>query len=181
MLSHVWATETLFGLLIIFINFQVVTTLNYNTVTQLTIITRQSFHSFRVFSLTESHTSNIAFNSHFTSSQADLLYFPGLRLAWMSMHSLRNCQPLIAWVALDVFKITPRQGPHINRCPSIVVGECLSRRCIAAITARTTQKTSYVIPSQLLHWRSDCCVATSNNIRNSIVPFVYSVVRCSRL
>jgi hypothetical protein len=46
------------------------------------------------------------------------------------------------------------------------------------VTARTIQKTSYVIPSQRLHWRSDCCLATSNNIRNSIVACVYSVVRC---
>jgi hypothetical protein len=57
------------------------------------------------------------------------------------------------------------------------VGECFPRRCIAMVTARTTQKTSYVIPSQRLHWRSDCCLATSNNIRNSIAACVYSVVR----
>jgi hypothetical protein len=84
----------------------------------------QSFHSvyssLLIFSLTESHTSNKAFNSHFTSSQADLLYssvllvsvrFSSLRLTWMSLHSLRNC-PRTAWVTPDVLKITPRHGPE---------------------------------------------------------------------
>jgi hypothetical protein len=67
----------------------------------LRIITRQYSHSlcssFRVFSLTESYTSNKAFNSHFTFSRADLLYSSvllvpirsaSLRLTWMSLHSL---------------------------------------------------------------------------------------------
>jgi hypothetical protein len=65
------------------------------------------------------------FSSHFTSSQADLLYSavlllsvrcPSLRLTWTPLNSLRNCQPLTAWVAPDVFKITPRhelQRKHI--------------------------------------------------------------------
>jgi hypothetical protein len=76
-----YATETPFGLLIGFINnLKVVTTINCYAVTQLTIITRQSFHSFRVFSHTESYTSDKAFNSHNKVSQTDLLYSPGLRL-----------------------------------------------------------------------------------------------------
>jgi hypothetical protein len=41
-----------------------------------------------------------------------------------------------------------------------------------------TQKTSYVIVTSLVTWRADCCLATSNNIRNSIVACVYSVARC---
>jgi hypothetical protein len=90
----------------------VVPTITYNTVThfpQLTSATRQSLHSirssFRVFSLTESYTSNIAFNSHNISLQADLLYSSvdlvpirsfSLRLTRTPLHSLRNYQPLTA-------------------------------------------------------------------------------------
>jgi hypothetical protein len=51
---------------------------------------------------------------------------------------------------------------------------CLPSCCIAMVTARTTPKTSYVIPSQRLHLSSDCCLATSNNIRNSIVAYVFT-------
>jgi hypothetical protein len=40
-----------------------------------------------------------------------------------------------------------------------------------------TQKTSYVIATSLAAWRDDCCLATSNNIRNFIVACVYSVAR----
>jgi hypothetical protein len=40
------------------------------------------------------------------------------------------------------------------------------------------QKTSYVIAILPAHWRVDCCLATSNDIRNSIVACVYSVARC---
>jgi hypothetical protein len=61
---------------------------------------------------------------------------------------------------------------------ALLLRVCLPSRCIAMVTARTTQKTSYVIPSQRLHWLSDCCLETSNNIRISIVTFVYLVVRC---
>jgi hypothetical protein len=59
-------------------------------------------------------------------------------------------------------------------CHGIV---CLPSRCIAMFTARTTQKSDCVISSHRLH-RSDCCLATSNNIRNFIVACVYLVVRC---
>jgi hypothetical protein len=41
-----------------------------------------------------------------------------------------------------------------------------------------TQKTSYVIVTSLAAWRADCCLATSNNFRNSIVACLYSVARC---
>jgi hypothetical protein len=41
-----------------------------------------------------------------------------------------------------------------------------------------TQKTSYVVVASLAAWRADCCLATRNNIRNSIVACVYSVVGC---
>jgi hypothetical protein len=61
---------------------------------------------------------------------------------------------------------------------ALLLRVCLPSRCIAMVTARTTQKTSYVITSQRLHWRCDCCLETSNNTRNSIVVCVYSVVRC---
>jgi hypothetical protein len=71
--------ETEFGLLIGFINhLQVVTTINYYTIAGLHNL--QSPHAnllslaavvFNVFSLTESHTSNKAFNSHNKSSLAD--------------------------------------------------------------------------------------------------------------
>jgi hypothetical protein len=40
------------------------------------------------------------------------------------------------------------------------------------------QKTSYVRAILSAYWRSDCCLATSSNIRNSIVACVYSVARC---
>jgi hypothetical protein len=40
-----------------------------------------------------------------------------------------------------------------------------------------TQKTSYAIVTSLAAWRADCCLATRNNIRNSIVACVYSVAR----
>jgi hypothetical protein len=40
------------------------------------------------------------------------------------------------------------------------------------------QKTSYVIAILPAYWRTDCYIATSNDIRNSIVACVYSVARC---
>jgi hypothetical protein len=40
-----------------------------------------------------------------------------------------------------------------------------------------TQKTSYVIITSLAAGRADYCLATSNNIRNSIAACVYSVAR----
>jgi hypothetical protein len=40
------------------------------------------------------------------------------------------------------------------------------------------QKTSYIIVTLLADWRADCCLATSNNSRNSIVAYVCSVARC---
>jgi hypothetical protein len=40
-----------------------------------------------------------------------------------------------------------------------------------------TQNTSYVIVISLAAWLADCCLATRNNIRNSIVACVYSVAR----
>jgi hypothetical protein len=67
-----------FGLLIGFVNnFQVVTTFTYNTVTHLHNLNNYTpiFSLYRVFSLTESHTSNKAFNSYFTFSQTDLFFF----------------------------------------------------------------------------------------------------------
>jgi hypothetical protein len=60
--------ETPFGLVIGFINTpQVVTKINSYTllIYTLKIITRQYCSSFHVFSLTDSHTSNKAINSHF--------------------------------------------------------------------------------------------------------------------
>jgi hypothetical protein len=41
-----------------------------------------------------------------------------------------------------------------------------------------TQETSYVVVPSLAAWRADCCLATRNNIHNSIVACVYSVAGC---
>jgi hypothetical protein len=77
---HTWVLETPFGLSIRFVNN--FTSRNYNHLQhcylfpQLTLATRQSLHSirssFHVFSLTESQTSNKAFNSHNKSSHDQL-------------------------------------------------------------------------------------------------------------
>jgi hypothetical protein len=41
-----------------------------------------------------------------------------------------------------------------------------------------TRETSYVVIASLAAWRADCCLATRNNIRNTIVACVYSVAGC---
>jgi hypothetical protein len=73
-----------------------------------------------------------------------------------------------------VSRITPRHGLHGKRSLNYWdVLEPFPRN------GRGTdlQKTSYVIVTSLADWRVDCCLATFNNIRNSIVACVYSVAR----
>jgi hypothetical protein len=45
--------------------------------------------------------------------------------------------------------------------PVSIVETCLPNHCIAAVAVRTPQKTSHVIAILPVHWRSDCCLATS--------------------
>jgi hypothetical protein len=42
-----------------------------------------------------------------------------------------------------------------------IVEVCLPSRCIAMVTARTKQETSYVIAMFSTYWRADCCLATN--------------------
>jgi hypothetical protein len=80
-----------------------------------------------------------------------------------------------ARVAPVVCKITPRHGPHGKRslhCWDVLEQFPSNRR------GTDLQKTSYVIAILPAYWRADCCLATSNNMRNSIVACVYSVARC---
>jgi hypothetical protein len=79
-----------------------------------------------------------------------------------------------AWVAPVFFKITTRHGPHGKRLPY-----CWDVLEPFPGNGRGTdlQKTSYVIAIVSDYWRADCCLATSNNIRNSIVAYVNSVAR----
>jgi hypothetical protein len=101
-----------------------------------------------------------------------LYYSHSVRSVW---YSLGDCRPLIAWVAPVVFKITPRHGPHGKRllyCWDVLEQFPSNSR------GTDLQKTNNVIAILPAYWRADCCLATSNNIRNSIVACAYSVARC---
>jgi hypothetical protein len=100
-----------------------------------------------------------------------LQYSHSVRSVW---YSLGDCRPRTAWVATVVFKITPRHGPHGKRalyCWDVLEPFPSNGR------GTDLQKTSYAITILPAYWRADCCLATSNNIRNSIVACVYSVAR----
>jgi hypothetical protein len=78
-------------------------------------------------------------------------------------------------VAPVVFKVTPLHGPHGKRslyCWDVIQQFPSNSR------GSDLQKTCHVIGILLAYWRADCCLATSNNIRNSIVACVYWVARC---
>jgi hypothetical protein len=74
-----------------------------------------------------------------------------------------------------VFQITPVHWPHGKR--SLYCWDVLEP---SPSNGRRTdlQKTSYIITILPAYWRADCCLATSNDIRNSIVACVYSVAKC---
>jgi hypothetical protein len=56
-----------------------------------------------------------------------------------------------AWIAPVVFKTTPRHGPHGKRLP--YCWEFVIEPLHSSGHGTDPQKTSYVIPSQRLHWR----------------------------
>jgi hypothetical protein len=81
-------------------------------------------------------------------------------------------------VAAMISRITPGHGPHRKQSlPHIVAKKCLPVS-LSNCQGTDTQKPSYIIFTSLAAWRADCCLATSNNIRNSIVACVYSVAKC---
>jgi hypothetical protein len=140
------AIGTLFRLLIGFIdNLQVVTTINYNTVTHLQSLYANLFIlSAAVFSLTESNTSTKAFNSHFTSSQADLLYFSvlmvsirssSLRLTWMPLHSLRKLPENFPGRPRCLQDNPSAQTTEKTHLTHTVAKECLLKDCPATVVA----------------------------------------------
>jgi hypothetical protein len=91
------------------------------------------------------------------------------------LYSLGDCRPLTAWVAPVVFKITSLHGPDGKR--SLYWWDVLEPFPSKG-RGTNLQKTSYVMAILSAYWRADCYLATSNNIRNSIVACVYSVARC---
>jgi hypothetical protein len=62
-----------------------------------------------------------------------------------------------------------------HRVYSSVTLETIALPCDVIAAAR---RSSYVVIASLAAWRADCCLATRNNIRNSIVACVYSVAEC---
>jgi hypothetical protein len=50
---------------------------------------------------------------------------------------------------------------HAANTAPIVVEACLPRRYIATVAERTTYKASHMIAISSVHWRADCCLATS--------------------
>jgi hypothetical protein len=75
-----------------------------------------------------------------------------------------------------VFKITPLHTPHGKRVAPLL-SVCLLGCCIAMVTARTTENQLRNSHSAISLALAYCCLATRNNIRNSIVACVYSVAR----
>jgi hypothetical protein len=131
------------GLLIGFIkNFQVVTSLNYNTVTQLKIITHQSFHSYRD-PVSLNHTLQIKPSIH-TLTQAGLYIL--LVYDWLGC----RCNPLeTPLLAPMVSRITPLHRPHANR--SLYCWGLFTERLHTNGRGTDLQETRHVIPSQRLH------------------------------
>jgi hypothetical protein len=157
---------------------RVETTINYNTVTHL-----QSLHT-NLFTLSAAvFTYSVSLNHKLqiesSSHTLHLHIFTSLHL-----HIFTSSAVLLVSIRLEYSSVSADglQDNSSERTPrktvALLLKVCLPSRCIAMVRTRTTQKSSYVIPSQRLHWRSDWCLATSNNIRNSIVACGYSVVRC---
>jgi hypothetical protein len=79
-----------------------------------------------------------------------------------------------------IITLIPKKGDHTllsNWRPITLLNTDykLITRCLAGRIISVLQKTSYVIPTQLFHWR---LLLPSNNIHNSIVACLYSVARC---
>jgi hypothetical protein len=93
---------------------------------------------------------NEAFQSHFTGR----LLIPLLRRT----HNSELCHSL-PWLFLGI-SLYGRGMDHTENSLS-VVEVCLPSRCIATVAARAPWKTSHVIAILPVHWRADCCLATS--------------------
>jgi hypothetical protein len=92
---------------------------------------------------------------------------------WLSTHSLRNWTVSAVGLQHNSSARTPRK----TLAPLLRI-RLLSCCIVVSCHGTDPQKTSHVIVTSLADWRPDCCLATSNNIRNSIVACVYSVARC---
>jgi hypothetical protein len=80
------------------------------------------------------------------------------KIIWIFILFVKKTVPFINdWIGLPWLWVDYALSSWVHLC-STWVGKETVRFC-------STQKTSHMIPSQQLHWCTDCCVATSSNIR----------------
>jgi hypothetical protein len=75
-------------------------------------------------------------------------------------YPFRRLLPLAVsrWKRPSLSPINLRHGPHRKH---LLLQTCLQFCCLALGLPRTTLKTSHVIAISSVHWRADCCLATS--------------------